>query len=371
MLQIRRSSADLKHFLFFNKNLDIFKANVNIFYHVEDINNILYYYVKDKFCRKGENIVKTKERHMRKKHIYNIREYVKKDIWHDEHIPNRCIQGLISKTSLYGYILFVFLLLVSPISHLQAGNLSTVPSYQTFLMVQTSTKYLKILSLNMSSIKIESIRSAILDAAKNQAPSDQALSKTYIPVSRPPQKEAVADPSFFTDAAFLGDSITEALIINSPTDEATVLAAKGMTINKALTFVPQLISAAPNKVYILLGINDIANYNAPIDRHITSYRTLLTTLMKDLPHSTLYVQSVFPLAKHYNNTINKLTNEKVEQFNEKLAQLCQELGLRYIDVFQSFKDESGYMITALSSDGLHLKASYYPFWLNLLMENSN
>lgn len=266
--------------------------------------------------------------------------------------------------------LFVFLLslLFLPVYHLQAGNLSTVSPYQQLLMVQASARYLKSLSSQLTGLEIASLRTAILEAAKNQRPKAENL--VYVPVSRPPEKEKLADPAFFNGAAFLGDSITEGLSLSGPTDGVTVLAAKGMTIKKAASEISKLVSSCPKRVYILLGINDMTNYNVPLEHHIESYRALLSALTEELPDASLYVQSVFPIAARYDNGKTKLTNEKITQFNEMLSLLCKELGLRYIDLCASLADTEGCLTDFLTSDGLHLKAAYYPFWLNLLMENS-
>lgn len=309
---------------------------------------------------------------MGKKHTYDIADYVQKDIWRGWQVskPRACFR--LPKLSVFGYAFFLCLLLASPVSHIKAGNFSALSDYQRFTLVETSARYIQTLAPKFSAIELENIRQAILSAAKVHVPqkTQNIADAPYVLISRTPEKEEMSDPAFFRDAAFLGDSITEGLLINGP-EESTILASKGMTLKQAAKEIPQLVGASPKKVYILLGINDIADYHAPLDRHITAYRTLLETLMQDLPNSAIYVQSVFPIAEKYNNTKTKLTNEKISQFNTMLSLLCQELGLRYIDISASFLDDSGCMLSTLSSDGLHLRAAYYPFWLNLLMENSN
>jgi hypothetical protein len=56
--------------------------------------------------------------------------------------------------------MFVFLLLITPVYHLQAGNLSALSSYQQILAVQASVRYLQTLSEKLSSM--QAIRNTIL-----------------------------------------------------------------------------------------------------------------------------------------------------------------------------------------------------------------
>ena len=192
----------------------------------------------------------------------------------------------------------------------------------------------------------------------------------YETVVRTIDKEELIDKAFFDNAAFIGDSLTEGLLIYGLIDNCPLIAAKGMTAEKAQKELGKFGGRGIQRVYLLLGVNDLTNYNQSIDSMLVSYRSLLQNLSQDLPDADVYVQSVFPLARKYNASKTRLTNEKIDEYNEGLLAICRELNIRFIDVAQSFSDEDGYMPGDYTSDGLHIKVSFYNSWMNILHENS-
>ena len=233
-------------------------------------------------------------------------------------------------------------------------------------MVEASSDYIKNQTPSISRVEIEQIRTAFLNAP----PKKSAQPEVYVPVYRTPEKEKVKDEAFFKNAVFLGDSITEGILLSGVVEDTKVVATKGMSVRRAVDKLAEISAASPEKLYVLLGINDLINYNMTVEQHVNSYRTFLEAAKQQLPNTTIYVQSVFPLAKKYDGTKNQLSNAKIDTFNTQLAAVCDEMQIRYIDVSGSIKDSEGYMLADLSSDGLHVRISYYPFWLNILMENS-
>jgi len=193
----------------------------------------------------------------------------------------------------------------------------------------------------------------------------------YKTVRRRPQKEELKDAGFFNNSVFIGDSLSEGLLLTDIFDEGTtVIAQKGMTARKVMKSPEMLEGMHPDRIYILLGINDLCNYNASVEYHARSYGEMLDYLIESFPESEIIVQSVFPLALKYKNEKTKLTNEKIDEFNARICELCEQKGPVFVDLSTSFKAENGFMYDEMTSDGLHLRASYYPFWLNLLMEST-
>lgn len=191
----------------------------------------------------------------------------------------------------------------------------------------------------------------------------------YQPVVRAPQEEELKDPSFFSDALFLGDSITTGLELYDVLVDTPVVASLGMGLRSAKDEVPTIQQANPKRVFMLMGINDLADYSRSVDQIAADYVEFYKTLRDALPETTIYVEGLFPIAQKYDNSKNQITNEKIDQFNAKIREGIDNNRVYYVDLSASLKDENGQLHDEVTLDGMHLKKSYYGYWMNLLMEN--
>lgn len=204
-------------------------------------------------------------------------------------------------------------------------------------------------------------------------------------IIRAPQVEDLGQPGYFTGTLFLGDSLTEGLLTYGLLDDATVIAERGMTVQQMLCQSNQNAIAQHStvqRVFVLLGINDLTNYNEDTQPMVDRYGTLIDQLHALLPDADIYIQSVFPLASFYNNQANHLTLARIQQYNRQLQQMVNqkaqseldELGMQhtfYLDLYTCWQTDAGYLPSAVTSDGLHIKASYYNYWLNLLIDHAS
>ena len=177
------------------------------------------------------------------------------------------------------------------------------------------------------------------------------------------------------DAAFVGDSLTQGLqlydildtnvIANRGINLESIYKADKIRVAEGYTSVfAELERVQPAKIYIQLGMNDIAWRT---EKDFTRlYGELIDKVHDEFPDAELYIQSIFPVTNWYALEDNGINNEKIVTFNQHLLDLCVEKGCHYLDVHSALMDENGVLPDAASPDGIHLNAPYYKNWFNYL-----
>lgn len=123
------------------------------------------------------------------------------------------------------------------------------------------------------------------------------------------------------------------------------------------------------KVYMMLGINDIAVYG--IDGAIENYGLLLDSIQASVPNVEFYIQSATPICE--GAEVGELNNANLELYNEKLQAMCEEREIHFVDVASVLRDENGYLPREYCSDpdgmGIHLQDEACKLWLGYLLED--
>lgn len=211
-------------------------------------------------------------------------------------------------------------------------------------------------------------------------------------------ESAKVDSSYFDDAVFIGDSVSRKLrlyVTNQRKTDASLLGsaqfltAGSLGIHNALWDLnrsdavhpeyegqPALVQdsvAAMNakKVYIMLGMNDIALYG--IDDSVTTMGTLVDKILEKSPDAKIYIQSATPILSGFEGS--KLNNAALNEYNQKLIQFCQDNGYYFVDVASVMKNEDGTLIRSYCSDydlekssnqGIHFTDEGCEAWIDYL-----
>ena len=199
--------------------------------------------------------------------------------------------------------------------------------------------------------------------------------------SQPVPKSDWVGRDYFSDAVFIGDSITTGITVYDFMENTTVYAEKG--INPKTIYEKPVVKqdgenctimdavknkAGVKKMYVLLGSNgiewmDTASFSS-------SYAKLIDDLKSYHPDAMIYVQSIFPITAHreeQNAAEGKDFNKvKIDAFNQSLQQLAEEKQVYYLAVNTALEGEDGYLPADSSPDGVHLTASYYQKWFDYL-----
>lgn len=165
--------------------------------------------------------------------------------------------------------------------------------------------------------------------------------------------------------AFVGDSITEALSYYKIVNPSNVIANKGYTAKKALADIDKLVSLNPDKVFIMLGLNDILTERS-VDRYIKNYTALIREINKRLPNAKIYVQSILPVDASVKNSKLAISNAEIDEFNEGLKKMAMQENIHYLDVASVVKN---FDVNLREPDGIHYKAKFCDLWLQYIAEN--
>ena len=236
------------------------------------------------------------------------------------------------------------------------------------------------------------------DASASEAETSQsaAAADTQSPAALPETAAATdavstepVDPSWFSDAVFIGDSITVALDYACADDpsllgSAQFVCSQSLGYHNALwdlntegavhpTYKGETVLAetaaqitGAKKVFILLGVNDIGTYGAEdtceqaavLAEHILSYS----------PDVKIYFQSTTPMLDDKES--GWLNNDKICDFNERLQAYCKEKGFGFLDVYHQMCDEYGDLKEEYCGDpdvqGIHFNTEGCRIWADYL-----
>ena len=197
--------------------------------------------------------------------------------------------------------------------------------------------------------------------------------------SQPVPASTAVDNSYFADAAFVGDSRTDGLLIFSGIGCGTNLTSNGLSIfqlaeKKALTIGGQkytLLEALAmkqyGKVYISLGVNELGVYDD--EGFYRSYCAAIDKIRACQPNAVIYIQGLIPLNEGViAQTIKRdyLTNEHLIVYNNIMKRVAQEKQVAFLDLHTEFLDENGELPANASNDGVHLLRDGYKKWLSYL-----
>lgn len=188
-------------------------------------------------------------------------------------------------------------------------------------------------------------------------------------------REKVED-DFFDDAVFFGNSLVNGLELYGQmgggdfccATSASVISVTS-TLNATLknggagTLLDKMLETQYGKIYILLGINEIG-FNT--DYFAEVYGNMLQTIKDAQPEATIYIMSLTPVTKAKSDAGAPFTMDRIREYNEALYQLAVEYECYYVDLVDALADESGYLPSMDSTDGVHFVVAKYPVWADYL-----
>lgn len=132
----------------------------------------------------------------------------------------------------------------------------------------------------------------------------------------------------------------------------------GSDITEGLYYrIDEVISHHPEKVFIMVGINDIGQ-NIPLEESIEFYEKIIDKIIVGLPECEIFIQSVLP--------VTTIELSPIYAFNEELKKLSWKYNIDYIDLFSSFLIDGNVNNSLLSADGVHLNGIGYAVWIDLI-----
>lgn len=178
-----------------------------------------------------------------------------------------------------------------------------------------------------------------------------------------PERATPADDEFFSDAAFLGNSLVDGFRLYSGLTTCDVYASTSLTVFGAGDLIASMAGQTYGKIYILLGINEIG-YDAEYFKE--AYRTMLGSIRAVQPEADIYIMSLTPVSRAKNDAGGSFTMERVNTYNAHLYDLADEEGCYYIDLVEALAGEDGFLPAEVTTDGIHFTADEYLVWLDYL-----
>ena len=234
-------------------------------------------------------------------------------------------------------------------------------------------------SVSSDSSQTASSASSGEDSSESSSES-VAYQKAEFGVPVPQQERVKSD--YFDNALFVGDSITDGIRSYGVMSNTTVIAYTGVNpetilskklINSGngekITFLEAMAQhPETKKIYIMMGANGMAWLTKDI--FIANYGNFIDQVKAQHPDALIYVQSILPVTKSYEEKNTGITNAAIDEFNQALLALAKEKSVYYLNVAESFKDENGALPEEASSDGMHFATKHYNIWFDYLKEHA-
>lgn len=119
----------------------------------------------------------------------------------------------------------------------------------------------------------------------------------------------------------------------------------------------------PKRVLVLLGLNDPVGIK--IDRAMEWIEYIVRTLPGYAPDTELCFFSQTPITERYCRMKKRPGyQDKLNEYNARLRETCERLGVTYIEISESLKGEDGYLVDEYSSDKIcHLSDEGLAVWV--------
>ena len=188
---------------------------------------------------------------------------------------------------------------------------------------------------------------------------------------------ADAGMDYLNDTLFLGDSNTVRLYNNGLISLQQFCAKEGIGTQVALnegivTFkkdpnhytIPQAVAMMkPRRVVMTFGTNDTG---MEVSDFIAHYTALIQAIQQSYPYTDIIVNTVPPVPADHSNYPH-MDQAKIDDFNMALLDLCEQLGVRFLNSAEALKGSDGYGIADYYTSGdIHLKSAGLKAVLNYL-----
>lgn len=186
---------------------------------------------------------------------------------------------------------------------------------------------------------------------------------------------------FYENAVFIGDSRVEGLFLYTDLCEYSTFYSKvGLNVSKALedpyvkldnkevTLLEAMKTKKFDKVFIMLGFNELGwpNYDVFLDK----YSTLISEIKKIQPDAKIYLQSILHVTESHSAKEDYENNPRVNLYNKNIKKLADNKTVFYINLNPCFDNQNKALKEDSTTDGIHLKPSYYDTWMRYLVTQS-
>lgn len=243
--------------------------------------------------------------------------------------------------------------------------------------------------------EISQTESVVESEAESESETEsETESKNETPASTKPVKKATgipADPSWFDDCVFMGDSLTVGLSyyndLTGDLGNADFICSAGlgwhnsqwslydenevhpMYNGEKVLLEDAVALTGANKAIIGLGMNDIGIYG--IEDTLDSADEFISKVRANSPGVQIYLQTISPMIAQAE--YDALNNPLIKEYDERLEQFASEHNCRFINSWEVLADENGQLPFDLCQDpdalGLHLTNEGCEIWADCILRS--
>ena len=175
-------------------------------------------------------------------------------------------------------------------------------------------------------------------------------------------------PASSSDILFLGNSITDGGEWGELFNDERIKnrGISGDFSVGVMNRMQDLTKDNPAKIFLLIGINDLSRGISP-DSIAKNIFSMVKFINEVSPATRFYVQSVLPVnpqLKKFSGHTNK--SKEVLVLNRILQNNQAKLRYSFINLYDHFVDQNGFLSTEYTNDGLHLTGNGYLLWKHLV-----
>ncbi|MCW0483902.1 GDSL-type esterase/lipase family protein [Gaoshiqia sediminis] len=129
----------------------------------------------------------------------------------------------------------------------------------------------------------------------------------------------------------------------------------------------EVTESKPAKVFLLIGINDLAR-GISKDTVFNNIYRIASLIEEHSPKTKVYIQSILPVNPEFGKFSGHCSKtEEIMWINQQLREWCAKTSVPFVDLFSHFKNEDNNWINpSYTNDGLHLTGEGYQLWATII-----
>jgi hypothetical protein len=181
-----------------------------------------------------------------------------------------------------------------------------------------------------------------------------------------------AGDGYINDTVFIGDSITFNMAYYSSIPIECVWTRSMLTPENITEFKVNVYSGPsygtaldnmaaykPKRVVIAIGVAATAWMEPEYFTYL--YADFIAKIRQASPDTQIIIQAILPVDKRHDASEDSFTNKKINNTNYYIGQMCEEIGVKFLDPTSVMKDENGQAAQGYTyeSDGIHPTEAAY------------
>lgn len=199
---------------------------------------------------------------------------------------------------------------------------------------------------------LDSVEASLNEAEENNPSSTHDYSKGYTSADY---------KRIFNNSVVVGDSITEGFLAYDFLTEQEVFSKIGASIINGDSLFSSAAEVKPAKAFFAFGINDIGNYSGNAHLFKKDYISHIQSFKKTSPNTDIFINTIISPSEETLKERPELKDYK--KFNKAIEEIAREESINLLETEKILDGDT----SLYAEDGIHMKAEFYPLWLNSLI----